>query len=160
MIFMLFVLKAQKQEEMHKGTKGIAIIFSDKKPLKAYADVTDCSHFMRKNMAKSYFYQDVNLHYGYTIDSTTWKPNNKMIQDDIYNPEPIDDKFLAKDSICVIMQENFNLADRAYTLSRREDCNEYADNFKLKYYKVLYLYRDKKSYDKIYEIKKKRLGVR
>ena len=153
-------VNAQKHGDEYTGTLPIYLVFSTTtgKPIKAYQEPIDYIHFIGVN--KPYREQDINLHYMRIKDTTQWEPNSKMLQDNAYNPEALSDKFLSIDTIYVVMQQHFNLADRAYTFSRLEDCIKYADKFKLEYIKIPYYYRDKRSYDEVYRIKKKRLESR
>ena len=139
-------------------TKPVWIVF-DKihQPLKVYQEPIDCFKWMDAHNECSY--QSVNLYYRENNDTTTWHPSNLMITDCTYHPVSLSDKFLSRDTVYVIMQnrpETAHIANRVYQYT--EDGQRYVDNFKLKFIKVPYLWRDKKSYDEIYRIKRKKLS--
>jgi hypothetical protein len=136
-------------------TSPVYVIYnSDGDPVKVYQKAEDYIHFINKN--KQYSEQDARLYY--QEDTTTWQPTSAMLADELQNPDPLTDKFLAKKTIYLVMQSNFYLVDRAYL--NLDDGQKYIDNFKLKYIEVPYYYRNKQSYDELYRIKKNRLNKR
>ncbi|MDR0364152.1 MAG: hypothetical protein LBH92_03940 [Bacteroidales bacterium] len=139
----------------HRGTSNAYVIF-DKAgtPVKIYADAMDAIHFCSN---QPYSNQQINLYYFKIQDTALWEPNSKMSQDNVWNPEPLTDKFLAVDTVYLVMQKNFNLADRAYTFTRLEEFTKYVENHNPEYLKIPYYYRDKRSFDEVYRIKKQRL---
>jgi len=152
LVLSIFISNAQ--------TKPVWIVFDKSKhPLKVYQEPIDCFAWMNNHNECSY--QSVNLYYRESNDTTIWHPSNLMITDCTYHPIALSDKFLTRDTVYVIMQnskETAHIADRVYQYT--EDGQNYIDNFKLKFIKVPYLLRDKKSYDEIYRIKRKKLVVK
>lgn len=129
-------------------TSRIYVVFKkDADPVKAYSNDEDYYTFVEN---KPYFAQEVKLH---SQDSTAWKPSDKLLIDDVYYPEELPEKFLAKKTVYVVMQKQNNLADAVFT--NLEDCKKYADNWQEKYVEVPYFYRNKASYDEVIRLRKK-----
>ena len=139
-------------------TKPVWIVFDKANhPIKVYQEPIDCFAWM--DIHNECSYQSVNLYYRENNDTTVWKPTSMMITDCTYHPVALSDKFLTHDTIYVIMQnrpETAHIADRVYQY--KEDGQKYVDNFKLKFIKVAYLARNKKSYDEIYRTKRKKIA--
>ena len=153
-------LTAQKTDTI-VGTHPVWIVYDMKdKPLKVYQMVEDCNGYCFANDKSGRKNQQINLYYGYRADSAVWKPNRAAIQEDFLRPESLADKWLAVDTVYVVMQEHFPIADRAYNRFRYADAYKYADNFDLKIIKLPYYYRTERSYEQIMTIKKKRLGIK
>jgi hypothetical protein len=133
-------------------TKPVWVVFDKQhKAVKVYAAVEDCIRFCN---LKGYSNQQVNLYF--RSDSSEWHPSNAIAIDDRQYPQPINDVSLAKKSVQVVMQKNFDtMADRAYLDAT--EAAKYAQNWKEKQIELPYLYRDKKSYDEVYRIKRQRL---
>jgi len=133
-------------------TKPVYVV-SDRqhKPVKVYEASEDCIRFCNN---KPYSNQQVNLYYRY--DSTAWHPSNAIVVDDRQNPQPLNDAFLAKKTVYMVMQKNFDyLVDRVYF--DLTEATKYASNWQEKVIELTYFYRDKKSYDEVYRIKRQRL---
>lgn len=152
---------AQQERDTITGTRALYIVYNMKdKPLKAYQMPEDCYKYCYAHVEEGRKNQQVNLHYGYASDSVFWMPSKQQNIDDYLQPEGLTDKWLERDSVYVVMKEHFPLADRAYTRFRLADCRKYADNFGLKVIKLPYYKRNKRSYDRIAQIKRKRLGIK
>ncbi len=149
--------KESEKPYMITGSLPIWIVFSkqSEQPVKAYAAVEDCIHFINNT---PYFDQQINLYYKHMSDSSRWSPNTYEILSDLNMPEPLTDKYLAKKTIYVAMQSNFNLAGKAF--ETLEECKAYADNYKVKYIEIPLFYRNRMSYDTINQIRKRRLGIK
>ncbi len=137
-------------------TKQASVVFDAKgKPVKVYANVEDCIDFCSTH--QQYNNQQVNLYY--TPDSTAYEPSATMLQDELYNPTPLTDKYLAQKKVYVVLQSNFTfLADRVYM--NLAEGKSYIDNFKLTVVELPYYYRNKASYDEIYRQKRAKLKKR
>lgn len=133
-------------------TKPVWVVFDKQhKPVKVYAAVEDCMHFCSRT---GYSNQQVNLYF--QVDSSEWHPSNTVALDDLQHPQPLNDASLAKKSAYVIMQKNFDtMVDRVYL--NATEAAKYAQNWKEKQIELPYLYRDKKSYDEVYRIKRQHL---
>lgn len=143
------------------GTSPVFIVYSKKdKPLKAYQMTEDCYEYCRANMETGVSNQQVNLHYGYPSDSIFWQPSKEAILEDYMHPVGLTDEYLEVDTVWVVMQEHFPIADRAYTRFRQKDCYEYANNNELQVIKLPYYKRCKRSYERIMDIKRRRLGIK
>lgn len=142
----------------HSGTSNAYVIFDkESRPVKVYADAADAIHFCNN---QPYSNQQINLYYFKAQDTTLWEPNSKMSQDNIWNPEPLKDGFLAVDTVYLVMQSNFKLADRAYTPGRLDACQKYAETHNAEIIKIPYFWRDESSFEEVYRIKEKRLKQR
>lgn len=119
---------------------SVYAVYDGDKLLKVYSSAEDCVRFVSRSKS-TLNYKDTYVYF--TPDSTQWyKPCNDTF-DDVFQPEPLEDKYLAKDSIYVVKQKHFYFADRAYL--SLEECKIYADNWKETYVKVPYFYRDEDS---------------
>jgi len=133
-------------------TKPVWVVFDKQhKPVKVYAASEDCIRFCSRT---GYSNQQVNLYFH--ADSSEWHPSNAIALDDRQNPQSLNDASLSKKSVQVVMQKNFDtMADRAYLDAT--EAAKYAQNWKEKQIELPYLYRNKKSYDEVYRIKRNRL---
>lgn len=160
LILCIFNVNAQKTDTI-KATSHAWIVYDMKgKPLKVYQTSEDCTGYCFDHEKEGRKNQQINLFYGYKSDSVMWKPNRAAIQEDYLHPESLNDKYLSVDTIYIVMQEHFPIADRAYEKIRLADCYKYATNHELRVIKLPYLYRTKRSYEQIMAIKKKRLGIK
>lgn len=137
-------------------TKQTSVVFdASGKPVKVYSNVEDCINFCAKN--QQYSNQQVNIYY--TPDSTSYEPSAAVLQEEITNPTPLQDKYLAQKKVYVVLQRNFaSLADRVYM--NITEGKSYIDNFKLTVVELPYFYRDKNSYDNLYKQKRAKLKKR
>jgi len=161
--------KAPKAPEVRTGTSPAWLIFDRERNLvKIYGAVEDCISFCstendRKPIAgrvmPSYSDQQVNLHY--QRSDTAWQPTMRDVMEDYNHPQGLSDKFLAKKTVYVVMQNHFKLALMIY--ENQDDCREYVDSRgdgKPTVLEVSYFYRVQKSYDEIWRIRKKQLGMK
>lgn len=136
--------------------RDIHVIFRNSDAVKAYEKVEDCIRFQSRTKETGIRNQRIRLYY--REDSTAYMPNSAMLVDELRNPEPLDEKHLAVDTLYIIMQADLALADRAY--EHLADGQAYIDGFKPKVVKIPYFYRDENSYKEVYRIKKERLKKR
>jgi len=143
-LFALIVVSLALQAQ---PTRIYVVLNKDAEPVKAYSNDEDYYTFVEN---RPYFAQEVKL---YSQDSVVWKPSDKLLIDDVYYPEELPEKFLAKKTVYVVMQKLNNLADAVFT--NLEDCKKYADNWQERYVEVPYFYRNKASYDEVIRLRKK-----
>lgn len=164
-------LQAQDQKVpiVRTGTSPAFVIFDRAgKLIKVYGAVEDCIEFCStENNRKPipgrvmpyYSNQEVNLHYQYV--DTIWHPTNRDIMEDYNRPEFLKDKFLDQKTVFVVMQSSFNLVLKIY--DTKERCQAYIDSRGDGIPRVIeatYYYRTKKSYDEMWRIREKRLGIK
>ena len=157
LFILLFTISVQAQNSI--STRPVCIVFNQAQlPIRAYQEWIDCYGWMQKHNEGSY--QDgVNLYYRYNNDTTLWRPTTMVIMDCARYPVMLTQKFLQPDTIYLIMMnspQTAHIADRAY--QHTADGQHYVDNFKLKYIKIPYFTRNKKSYDEIYRQKRRILN--
>lgn len=172
-LFILLSLSVWSQKspgEINATSPAWVIFDRESTPIKIYAMVEDCIDFCStENNRKStsgritplYSNQQINLYYC-RVD-TGWQPTMRDVQEDYNHPQGLTDKFLTKKTAFLVMQSHFMLGLRIYTDST--ECYKFAGNFKRddgkpSILKVPYLYRVKKSYDEIWRIRAKHLGIK
>lgn len=148
-----FVLRAQ---EPYILNRDVHVIFKNSDAVKAYEKVEDCIRFQSRTKETGIRNQRIRLYY--REDSTAYMPSSAMLVDELRDPEPLDEKHLAVDTIYIVMQTHHPLADRAY--EHLEDGQAYIDRFKSEVVKIPYFYRDENSYKEVYRIKAERLKKR
>jgi hypothetical protein len=151
--------KAKEAPKEIIGSSNAWVIYDkDQKPVKVYANVGDCMQFINN---KPFSNQQVNLIYCYIADTARWEPSMREVQEDYIHPEMLSDKFLAQKTVYVVMQSHFKLALKIY--DNKAYCQKYIDGRGDGVPTVLevpYFYRDKRSYDEIWRIREKRLGIK
>jgi hypothetical protein len=123
---------------------------NEKGPYKAYQQPEDCINFFSKHPNEKINSQDAYLYYRFDSTRREYIPSWIEICNDIQRPMWLEDNELAKGKVYVLMSENFDfLID--YVYEYEDDCIMAANKWGGKYFEVDYYYRDKRSYDILYE---------
>lgn len=170
-LFVVLCLSAFSQKspgEINATSPAWVIFDRDSNPVKIYAMVEDCINFCstendRKpipgRVMPMYSNQEINLYYC-RVD-TGWQPTSRDVQEDYNHPQGLSDKFLAKKTVYLVMQSHFKLGLKIY--DNKEECQKYVDSRGDGIPTVLevpYYYRVKKSYDELWRIRAKQLGIK
>lgn len=137
------------------GTSRCFVVFNQPtgKPVKVYQMVEDCINFVYN---QPYYYQDKELYY--RLDTTRWQVPNAWAIEDLRQPTPLADKYLATKDVYVALDTAINVVIKVF--DTEEDGKVYVKKFPMPLITLPYYHRTAKSYEQIHLIQKKRLGIK